>query len=148
MWVCQPGTHTLKTPLGLCPSLLSLFCFFLVGYAFEALPLLAVCILLSTCNAKFKTGRMVHGTMAPLPSSPQSSFREVGKGRLTRTPPGVLGRPCPPIPLHRTLKEGHGGGWGGMCRMESWGSAGGAEAPYRVDPHHVYTRTRVVCVYE
>ena len=70
------------------------------------------------------------------PSSLQPSFWEVGKGRLTRTPPGVLGRPCPPIPLHRTLKKGHGGGWGGMWNAELRGSAGGAKAPHRVDPRN------------
>ena len=31
-------------------------------------------------------------------------------------PPGShLGRPCPPIPLHRTLKEGHAEGDGEEC---------------------------------
>ena len=32
--------------------------------------------------------------------------------------------------------------------MESWGSAGGAEAPHRVDPHHAYSSSSVcVCIY-
>ena len=136
MWVCQPGTHTQKTPLGLCPSLLSLFCFLFGRLCLQGFAAPCCCLHAHVKLQSEYMGRMVHGTMAPLPSSLQPLFWGTGKGRLTRTPPGVLGRPCPPIPLHRTLKEGHGGGWGGTWRMESWGSAGGAEAPYRVDPHH------------
>ena len=60
-----------KTPLGLCPLVLPC-CFgfvFLFGYAFEVLPLVPACMQLCMHKYKRKMGRMVHGTMAPLPSS-------------------------------------------------------------------------------
>ena len=77
---------------------------------------------LQLCMRKYKR---IDGARDPRGLSPFSIiaiiFLRVGKGQLTRTPPGVLGRPCPPIPLHRTLKEGHGGGWGEVRRSQCAG---------------------------
>ena len=80
-------------------------------------------------------GRMVHGTMAPLPSL-QLFFGEWARdGQPAHLPDGVLGRLCPPSPLQSDRK---GRLWRGVGRNEEnenvWGSAGGDEAPYRVDP--------------
>ena len=72
----------------------------------------ACCMQLCTCNAKLKLGRMVQETMAPLPSSLQLFFGELARDDQPVHLPDVLGRPCHPIPLHQTLKEGCGGGWG------------------------------------
>ena len=78
MWVCQPGTHTLKTPLGFCPLVLP----FLVGFVpfsrlrlrgFAALP--AACSFAHVMQSEYM-GRMVQETMAPLPSLLQSFFGE------------------------------------------------------------------------
>ena len=116
-----------------------------------AAPSSVACMQLCMHKYKRKMGRSVHETEAPLPSSQSPVFWGMGKGRLSRTPSRYMrsaGRPCPPFPLQRTLKEGSGGGWGGRRMREVRGSAGGAEAPYRVDPHHDHVELEVlVCVY-
>ena len=73
-------------------------------------------------------GRMVHGTMAPLPSL-QVFFGELARDDQPAHLPDVLGPPCHPIPLHQTLKEGCGGGWGGVRRMENVGIRGRGQDP-------------------
>ena len=107
-WHPHPKNPSWPLPFTLCSGLVS---FFLVGYAFEALPLLAVCMLLSTCNAKSKVGRETQEVSAPLPSSLQLFFGELARDDQPAHLPDVLGRPCHPIPLQQTLKEGCGGGW-------------------------------------
>ena len=53
-----------------------------------------------------------------------------------------MGRLCPPIPLHRTLKEGHGGGWGEVRRMKHVGIRGRGRSPIpRRSLPTVHTRT-------
>ena len=136
MWVCPACVHTPKTswPLPFAPFLSLVLSTICLGFGYKAFA--APCYLLHA-HVKLRSDTWGAWSMRPRPpSSSQPSFWEVGKGRLTRTPPGVLGRPCPPIPLHRTLKEGHGGGWGGMWNAELRGSAGGAKAPHRVDPRN------------
>ena len=115
MWVCPARIHTPK-PLCLYPLPPFFGLIDHLGFGLRPLPLLLLRALHHVRQRREIWGASVQGTDGPF-TIIIAIFLGIGQG--TAAPgdypsPGHLSRLCPPIPLHRTLKEGHGGGWGGM----------------------------------
>ena len=143
-WHPHPKNPSWPLPLAPCLSCLG-FIDPSLGFSYKAFAALPVACSFAHVMRSWSWGAWSKETMAPLPSPSQLSFWGLGKRRLALWLPSQSGRLCPPIPLHRTLKEGHGGGWGEVRRMKNVGILGRGRSPIpRRSLPIVHTRTRRV----